>query len=158
MPTCNQKWMSHVTSINWVMSHVWMSIVTHMNESSHTHEWVKLSHTWMSKCGVRQQGMQARFMWHSIWLIHVCHMNESRRATAEDTGTFLIWMRFGTYMNEPCYTNEWLIQICVTIMSQMTRSYLCDNSRSFLLSLVCRRALKKRPTFCQRDLYFEGAC
>jgi len=39
----------------WVMSHTWMSHVTHMNESCHTHEWV-MSHTWMS---------------------HVTHMNES---------------------------------------------------------------------------------
>ena len=30
------------------MSHIWMSHVTHMNESCHTHEWV-VSHTWMSR-------------------------------------------------------------------------------------------------------------
>ena len=31
----------------WVMSHRWMSHVTHMNESCHTYEWV-MSHIWMS--------------------------------------------------------------------------------------------------------------
>jgi len=47
-------WMSHVTHMNeschtyeWVMSHIWMSLVTHMNESCHTYEWV-MSHIWMS--------------------------------------------------------------------------------------------------------------
>ena len=39
----------------WVMSHMWMSHVTHMNESCHTYEWV------MSR----------------IWMSHVTHMNES---------------------------------------------------------------------------------
>jgi len=54
-------WMHHVTHINescntdewschtydWVMSHMWLRHVTHMNESCHTHEWV-MSHIWMS--------------------------------------------------------------------------------------------------------------
>jgi len=47
-------WMSHVTCVNElchmcerVMSRVWMSHVTCVNESCHMCEWVK-SHTWMS--------------------------------------------------------------------------------------------------------------
>jgi len=47
-------WMSHVTHVNesyhtceWVMLHIWMSHVTHVNESCHTYEWV-MSHMWMS--------------------------------------------------------------------------------------------------------------
>jgi len=39
----------------WVMSHIWVGHVTHMNESCHTYEWV-MSH---------------------IWVGHVTHMNES---------------------------------------------------------------------------------
>ena len=35
----------HVT-YEWVTSHIWMSHVTHMNESRHTYEWVT-SHIWM---------------------------------------------------------------------------------------------------------------
>ena len=35
------------TSGEWVMSHIWMSHVTHMNESCHTHERV-MPHIWMS--------------------------------------------------------------------------------------------------------------
>jgi len=37
-----------------VMSHVWMSHVTHMNESCHTYEWV-LSHLWMSHVKCRSE-------------------------------------------------------------------------------------------------------
>ena len=42
-------------SLSLWMSHIWMSHVTHMNESCHTYEWL-MSHIWMS---------------------HVAHMNES---------------------------------------------------------------------------------
>jgi len=55
-------WISLVTRMNvschtheWVMSHIWMCHATHMNESCHTHEWV-MSH---------------------IWMIHVTHMSAS---------------------------------------------------------------------------------
>jgi len=41
----------------WVMSHIWMSHATHMNESCHTNVWV------MS----------------NIWMSHATHMNESCR-------------------------------------------------------------------------------
>ena len=48
-------WMSHVTHMNasrhtyeWVMSHIWMRHVTHMNASCHTYEWV-MSHAWTSR-------------------------------------------------------------------------------------------------------------
>jgi len=56
-----KHWFYHsIIFVTWlihtcVFSHVWMSHVTHMNESCHTYEWV-MSHTWMS---------------------HVTHMNES---------------------------------------------------------------------------------
>ena len=57
-------WMSHVTYMDesrhtygWVMSYIWMSHVTHMDESRHTHGWV-MSYLWMS---------------------HVTHMDESRQ-------------------------------------------------------------------------------
>ena len=63
------------------MSHIWMSHVTHMNESCHTYEWV-MSHIWMS---------------------HVTHMNESRH-TYEWVMSH-IWMSHVTYMNESCHTS-----------------------------------------------------
>jgi len=53
-------WMSHVTHVNeschtceWVMSHMWMSHVTRVNEwePCHIHEWMSASHV-------------PQFMWH----------------------------------------------------------------------------------------------
>ena len=50
-----RMWMSRVTHVNeschackWVVSHLWMSRVTHVNESCHTCESV-VSHMWMSR-------------------------------------------------------------------------------------------------------------
>ena len=87
--------MSHVSLMNescltyeWVMSHVWMSHVTHewvtshMNESRHTYEWV-MSHIWKS---------------------HVTHMNESRH-TCECVMSH-IWMSHVTHVNESCHTYD----------------------------------------------------
>ena len=43
--------------------YIWMSHVTHMNESCHTHEWV-MSHTY-------------EWVMSHMWMSHVTHMNES---------------------------------------------------------------------------------
>ena len=66
----------------WFMSHIWMSHVTHMNESCHTYEWV---------------------MWH-IWMSHVTHMNESCHTYKWVTSH--IWMSYVTHMNESCHKYE----------------------------------------------------
>ena len=62
-PVMPHIWMSRVTHMNqschtyesvmsrtydWVVSNIWMSYVTYMNEPCHTYEWV-MSHTWMSR-------------------------------------------------------------------------------------------------------------
>ena len=83
------------------MSHIWMSRVTHMNESCHTYEWVT-SHIWMS---------------------HVTLMNESCH-TYEWVMSH-IWMSHVTHMNESCHTYEWLIHMC-----DMTHSYVWHLSRT----------------------------
>jgi len=51
---CGQTWRAYLL-YEWAMSHIWMSHVSHMNESCLTYEWV-MSH---------------------IWTSHVSHMNES---------------------------------------------------------------------------------
>ena len=45
----------------WVTSHIWMSHVTHMNESWHTYEWV-MSHIWMRH---RTHMNESWHTWHS---------------------------------------------------------------------------------------------
>ena len=70
-----------------VMSHVWMSHVTHMNESCHPYEWV------MSCIGMS---------------------HESRHANVVVTDTYEwvmshIWMSHVTRMNESCHPYEWVM-------------------------------------------------
>jgi len=58
--------MSHVTH-KWVMSHI--------NESCHTYEWVKLCVTWL----IYIHNLTHSYVWHDsficvAWLIHMCDM------------------------------------------------------------------------------------
>ena len=72
-------WMSHVTHTNescrtckWVMSHIWMCHVSHMNESCHTW-WILIAmHVWMSH-GIRINESRHTHEWvmSHIWMSHV---------------------------------------------------------------------------------------
>ena len=70
----------------WVMSHIWMRYVTHMNETCHTFECV---------------------ISHNMWTRHATHMNESRHT--DEWVMSHIWMSHVTYMNESYYTYEWVM-------------------------------------------------
>jgi len=64
------------------MSQLWMSHVTHMNESCHTYECVTskscvMSRTWMSHVTYIDESCHT-YKW-VIWMSHVTHMNESWR-------------------------------------------------------------------------------
>ena len=75
---------SHVTRecvrvYEWVMSHVWMSHVTRMNESRmnescHTYEWV-MSHVWMGNVYVGTSHVSHMNEACHTWMKHVSHMN-----------------------------------------------------------------------------------
>jgi len=94
-------WVSHVTHINeshhtceWVMSHARMRHFTHRNESCHTHLWVT-AHPSMRHYYTRQQHLlheyhtrtSANWMSHGTYEWVMVHMNES----------WHIWMSHGTY-------------------------------------------------------------
>jgi len=69
---------------------MWMSHVTHVDESCHTSEWVMSHiHEWV--------------MWH-IWMSHVSRMNES--CNTYEWVMSHIWMSHVTHMNEPCHTSH----------------------------------------------------
>jgi len=92
MRVLSHMWMSRVThmdeschSYGYVMSHISTSLVTHVNASCHTYEWV-LSHTWMS---------------------HVTHMGPSCLTCGQIVSH--MWMSHVAHMNESCHTNEWVI-------------------------------------------------
>ena len=85
--TYTWRWRTRVEDVNgWDdLSHIWMSHVTHMNESCHTYEWV-MSHIWMS---------------------HVTHMNEV--CHTYEWVLSQIWMSLVTHMIESCHTYEWVM-------------------------------------------------
>ena len=81
----------------WVMSHIWMSHVSHRNKACltyecHTYEWV-MSNMWMS---------------------HVKHVNKSR-----------IWMSHVPDMDGSCLTYEWVIaRMCMSRALHVNESWL----------------------------------
>jgi len=133
----------------WVMSHIWMSHVTHMNESCRTYEWV-MSHIWMSHvahiCMSHVTHMNeschsyGRVMSH-IWMSHVAHMNESRHTSAWVIR--YVEMSHVTHMDESChickslhtyeYESSHIWMICEDLtwlihMCDMTHSYVQHDS------------------------------
>ena len=54
-----------------VMSHIWMSHVTHTNESCRTYEWV-MSHIWLIESYCTYEWVMSH-----TWMSHIAHMNES---------------------------------------------------------------------------------
>jgi len=58
----------------YIMSHIWMSHVTIMNESCHTYEWV-MPHIWMSHVTIM------KWVVPHTWMSHVTHMNEAHTRT-----------------------------------------------------------------------------
>jgi len=69
----------------WVMSHMWIRHVVHMNESCHTYECV-MAH---------------------IWVIHVTRVNESCHTCQYVMSQ--IWMSHVTHVNGSCHTYEWVM-------------------------------------------------
>jgi len=86
---------SNTTPLNlWVMSHMWMSHVTHMNASFWTCQCI-MSHMWMS---------------------HVTHMNASCRAyecVMSHMNASCRTYEWVMSMNESCHTYEWVMS-CIT--------------------------------------------
>ena len=72
--------LTRVTHMNKrVMSHIWMSHVTHMNASCHTYEWL-VSHTWMSHvthmnepCHIWMRRVLYEWVMSHRWMSHVTH-------------------------------------------------------------------------------------
>jgi len=66
-------WECVVDECGWIMSHIWTSHVTHMNESRHTYECVVSHSREGCECVVDKYG----WVMSHIWMSHVAHMNES---------------------------------------------------------------------------------
>ena len=114
-------WVTHMnTSIHTcecVMSYIWMSHVTRLNESYRTwHTWETHAHTHeqrlLSPHSTRLTSHTYEWVMSHIWMSHVTHMNESCH-TYECVGSHM-WMNHVTHVDESYHTCEW-------VMSHMTR-------------------------------------
>ena len=85
----------------WVISHLWMSHVKHMNESFQTYEWV-MSHTWMSHFTL----MNESFHTYEWAISHVASHIHSHVA----------------HMKKSYHTNKWVIVYTMTYV--MTHLYV----------------------------------
>jgi len=106
--TCHADMSAGVTRMNeschtyeWVMSHVWMSYVTCMNESHMSHR---------NECGILVQSVAHLHVWHDSfifvpWLIHMCDMTHS-----------YVW-------NDSFICVTWVIHMC-----DVTHSHVCRDS------------------------------
>jgi len=107
-----RAWVSHSTrkkelwhTYEWVMAHVCMSHVTHVNETClkpyHTYEWV-MSHIWWIVPHAR--------MSHAL-----CHTVATHRTAPFDGPELVLahmWMSHGTHMHESWHTYD-----CLRVMS-----------------------------------------
>jgi len=114
----NESWMSHVTRVKdvdthvlsryqhlvchtymneswyayeWVLSQAGMTHVTHVNDSCHWCKWF-MSHMWTSYVTFKR-------------MRHVTHMNEACHTYGRVI--LCVWMRHVTRRNELCHTYEW---------------------------------------------------
>jgi len=143
----------------WVMSHIWMSHVTYMNESCHTYWCVTsdykfvMSHTWMSH--VTHAWVMSHTCMHTlacvhtykcvmshVWMSHVTRTNASCHA----------WMSHVTHMIESCHTNYgWVntqarhvthiisLVILFVWMSPVTRMNESFHTYAWVMSHICIR-------------------
>ena len=114
--------------------HFQMSLVTHMNESCHTHEWV-ISHIWMSHvthmnelCLTKECPIAILYSRPLCFqMSHVTHMNVSCHTL--DWVMSHTWTSHVTHMNESCHTHERVISHTgirhVTRMNASCQAYEC---------------------------------
>jgi len=135
--TCH-IWMSHVTHMNescltyeWDMSHIWMSHVSHTNESCLTYESCML-HIW---------GVSWLSEWVSLsaicvsWRMHVCDMTHVTYESCIALTLMRHVTRYGTYMNASCHTYKWA-RPCAR-MSDTTRLHWVSCSVMQCVAVCC---------------------
>jgi len=93
----------------WVMSHLWLSHITTMNESRCIYEWVMSRNVYAAQATLEQVSRTSHVR---RWLSHVTHMNVS----CCTNGWIIshnahVWMRHVTCMNESWHTYEWAMSL-----------------------------------------------
>jgi len=118
--------------------HIWMSNVTHMNESRHT---------WMPHIRLRDV----------THMCHVSHMDESRH-TYERVLSYM-WMRHVTHMNESRHTYDCVMShICVMSLTWMSHVTLMNASCHILECITPHTFLSVMPHMRLRDVTHMIEC
>ena len=124
-----------VTPYERVMSHIWMSHVTHMNESCHTYGWV-MSHIWMSHVTHRNVSC------HTYECV-MCNKRPSLRYSLHLLHSNCQLSSHVTRMNESCLTKGvWYAIPCV--FSTIGVSYRVVAHYERVKSRIWMRNVKRR--------------
>ena len=135
--TCPPIW------YEWVMSHIWMSHVTHMNESCHTREWV-MSHIRMSHVTHMNESCNTlEWVMSHVWMSNITHMSKSYHTHAPAVGAIprhrttsvphtydwvisSIWTSHITHINTSCHTGAAVchdVFMCVICHSKIRNNF-----------------------------------
>jgi len=107
------KWNAHVymtvkRHVEWVVSRIWMSHVTHMKESRHAHEWVR-SHV---------NGSGNTYEWV---MSHIRIQTNNTPLLPPGTVMSLTHMSHGTHTHESWHTHAWVMAVSHMIRTLMGR-------------------------------------
>jgi len=140
-------WMSHVTHPNesrhasgWVMSHIWMSHVSHLNDPRHTSEWL-MWHTWMCvwhECGMSHKHTDRKELAMGLFGLEIwLHPKELQTLLdiLDEVFTCVTDLRVTHDYSFKCFI--WLIHTC-----DVTYSYVQDD-KSANYSRHCRQGLSR---------------
>jgi len=135
------------TTCEWVMSHMWMSHVTHVNESWHTHKCHAAYYLVLTLAHVSLLSLPLpRAFTRVTWLFHMCVM--THLFVCHDSFVCVPWFVHMCVMTHSCMCHDsftcvtWLIHmcvmshlyvwqdsfICVSWLIHMTHSYVCYDS------------------------------
>jgi len=108
----------------WVMSHIWMSHVTHMNESCH--EWIRHVGTHLNICAVLSE-LKCEWVMSYIWMSHVTNMNESCHVWTKHTPLHLHYPLRPTHCNNTLQQHTATTH-CNNTLQQHTATTHCNNT------------------------------